>query len=134
MAASTVNSASLPSNWLSALFEGTCGRRAGGLALRGGGGACGRAGSAATHKVRSRCGIRRTATSWKMLIPQYTQRGFQFSQRMRVAAGRDAATREVAGVLEAAQFLERLTAVIIGGRIARIGNQHGFEFRNRARP
>src|SRR5690348_6271294 len=133
MAASTVNSASLPSNWLSALF-GPGARRIGGLALRGGGGACGRAGSAAAHRVRSKYGIRRTATSWEMLIPQYTQRGFQFSQRMGVAGGGDAAAVELAGVVQAAQFFQRLAAVIIGRGIARIGNQHGFEFRNRTRP
>ena len=44
------------------------GRRAGGLAMRGGGGACGRAGSAAAHRVRSSFAIRRTATS-EILIP-----------------------------------------------------------------
>src|SRR5580692_71910 len=142
MAASTVNSASLPSSWLSVSTEGARGLRAGGLAIRGGGGACGRAGNAAAHRVSSRCGIRRTATSWEMripmliplLIPQYTQRGFEFSQGMRVARGGDAAAVEFARVVEAAQLLERLPAVIIGCRIRRIGNQHGFEFRDRARP
>src|SRR5579859_2167172 len=138
MAASTVNSASLPSNWFSVLFEAARGRRTGGLAMRGGGGACGTAGSPTAHRVSSRCGMRRTITSWEilipMLIPQYTQRGFQFSQRMGVARGGDAAAVEFARVVEAAQFFEGLTAVIIGGRIAGIGDQHGFELRNRARP
>ncbi len=100
MAASTVNSASLPSSWFSVLFDGTRGRRAGGLAMRDGGGAYGRAGSAAAHKVKSRYGTRRTATSW--LIPQYTQRGFEFSQRVGVPRRGDAAAVEFAGVVEAA--------------------------------
>src|SRR5258705_13882868 len=114
MAASTVNSASLPSNWLSALFDGTGGRRAGGLALRGGGGACGRAGSAAAHRVKSRCGIRRTATSYEMLIPHYTQRGFQFPRGRGAARGGDPAAVEFARVVQAAHLFERLPAVIIG--------------------
>src|SRR5580765_7012615 len=134
MAASTVNRASFPSNWLSVLFEGAGVRRTGGLALPGRGGAWGRAGSAAAHRVSSRCEIRRTATSWVILIPQYTQRGFQFSQGMGVARGGDAAAVEFAGVVQPAKFFERLTAMIIGRRIARIGDQHGFEFRDRARP
>src|SRR5258705_8016267 len=116
MAASTVNSASLPSSWLSALFDGARVGRTGGLAARGGGGACGRAGSAAAHRVRSRCGIRRTATSYEMLIPmlipQYTQRGFQFPQGMGVARGGDPAAVEFARVVQAAHLFERLTAVI----------------------
>src|SRR4051812_151573 len=67
-------------------------------------------------------------------ITQYTQRGFEFAQRMWVASGRNSTAVEFARFVQTAHLLERLATVIIGRRIRRIGRQHGFEFRNRARP